>query len=250
MKPSAGTLPLLSVAGLATYLASCGLAGLWRGHTNADPEPIVTLGVAAAMHAAWILPATLRRQPVVVGLAGLVTWSFCRDGLVASGFQAGAWSYAVVLEGLILALALGHSESATWPDRLARWRRARERMATELRIAEGLVPWGRTTVVHFLHGRADRPTAASFQRVVAELADGEDRMRRRIASLVLPDAVREIVQTAAHSVTACAETTAAELAMAVERQALDQAAGCRDAIATCRISHRIDASSWRACASR
>lgn len=230
-RSTAFLLPSVPLAALAAWLATLGLEGLWLTETGGAPPRAAVLVVAAALHTAWLLPATRRSHVALVGIAWLVTAGMCRDGLLAAGFATGATTYAVVLEGIVLALAFSATDSAPWADRLARWRRARQRITTELRMSEGLAPWLRTSVSRLLTGRPERPVAAAFDRIVAELADANERMQRRVTALALPDAVRQSMLTAARAITARAETAAAEMSITIERQALDEAAACGDAIA-------------------
>jgi hypothetical protein len=223
--------PLLLLAALGSYLVALGFDRLWMLHAGESPSRAATLAIAAALHAAWIVPASRRIQPFLVTTTWLVTLSVCSDGLRAIGFADGALSYALVLHTVLLLIALSASERAPWADRLARWRRGRQRIATELRIGEGVAPWLAASLRRILTGRADRPSAAAFDRVIAEVAEAEDRTRLRIAALTLPDTVRQSMLTAAHTIATRAEIAAAELSIVLERQALDEAAACTDAIA-------------------
>jgi hypothetical protein len=222
--------PCVTLGALAAWIASLGLERIWLTGTGQPPAPIAALAVAAALHAAWAIPAASRNHPLLVSLAWTVSVWTCRGGLIASGFSEGLLP-AAALETIALALALSAAEAAPWADRLARWRRARQRITTEVRMSEGLAPWLRASVAQLLTGRPERPAAAAFDRMVAELADANERMQRRITALALPDAVRQSMLTAAQAITTRAETAAAEMSIRIERQALDEAAACRDAIA-------------------
>lgn len=180
---------------------------------------------------AWLLPATRRIQPVLTATAWLLCVGSCRAGLAAAGFQADDIWYALVLGGVQLALALGCAAPTSWADRLAQWRRSRERIASELRIGDGLIPWVLTTIPRALAGHAERPAASLFDHAITALAHNEQHLRRTAIQLGLPDVVRELLHTAAHAVGTRAEASAAELTIAIERHALDQAARCRDSIA-------------------
>jgi len=222
--------PLVPLAALAMYLAGRGVAGLWILETRSAAEPVAAYALAASIHLAWILPVVHRRRHIVVSAAWLSSSWLCADGLTDAGFENGATAYALLLEGIVLAIARGHGPVVPWPDRLAVWRRTRERVMTELRIGDGLLPWLRSAVIRLVNGRADRPLCSSFERIVAELADTEQHMRRTIASLALPEAARDFLESATRAVVADAETTAAKLAIDLEQRALDHAATCRDAI--------------------
>lgn len=73
------------------------------------PLRIVVGLIAAALHAAWILPAIGRHSPGLIGLAWVVSVWICRAGLVAAGFTE-AILPATVLEAIILTLALSAHE--------------------------------------------------------------------------------------------------------------------------------------------
>jgi len=221
---------LVPLALLASYLAAEGLTYFWVSETTRTAEPAVTYIAAAALHAAWVLPAQTGRRPVLVAVAWLITAGLTSDGLTAAGVETGAAVNALLLEGIVLALAASSAPVQPWPDRVARWRRTRTRITTELRMAQGLIPWTRTSVGRFLFGEPDRPLSASFERIVSDLADHEDRMRRTVASLTLPDAVRDSLHTAAQTIVADAEATTARMAIELERRALDHAAACRDGV--------------------
>lgn len=225
------TIPLVPLAVLGACLTALGLSDVWHWHTHSTPDLPSAIVIAAALHAAWVVPAVLGRQRFLTAAGWLVTVGFCRTGLRASGFDSSAGWYALVLESIVLAIACGHGASIPWSERLAAWRRSRERIATEVRMGEGLLPWSRAVLARVFTGRADRPVSSAFQHVAAELADADDRMRQSIAALALPDAAADVMRTAVRTIATRAEATAAELAIVVERVALEQAAACRDAIA-------------------
>ena len=100
----------------------------------------------------------------------------------------------------------------------------------ELRMGEGLAPWLRASLAQLLHGRAERLAAAAFDRLLAQLADADERIEGRIRAAALPGSVRERLLAGAQAVAAHAETTAARLACEVERRALEEIAACCDAL--------------------
>lgn len=223
-------IPLVPLAVLAMYLGGRGVSALWLLETRSVAEPAVAYAIAASIHLAWILPVVHRRRHTAVSAAWVCAVWLSADGLTDAGFETGADAYALLLEAIVLAIARGYGPVLTWPERLAGWRRTRERVMTELRIGDGILPWFGSAVTRLVNGRADRPLCSSFERIVAELADTGDRMRRTIASLALPEAARDFLESATQAIVADAETTAAKLAIDLEHRALNHAATCRDAI--------------------
>jgi hypothetical protein len=186
--------------------------------------------VALAVQAAWILAAATRRHAGLAIVGWLTSVWLCAGGLTEAGFRTGATSLAVLLQVLGLFIARTAIDPSPWPDRLARWRRARQRVVTELRMGEGLLPWVRTTLSRLWVGQADRPSAAGFDRMLVEIADAQTRMHWQLNHLVLPDALRQAMSTAAARIANHAATTTAELSLSIERRALDEAAACRDLV--------------------
>lgn len=230
-RSTAVLLPCLPLAALGAWSASLGIDRLWLTETGDAPLPFVAATVAAALHAAWILPALRRDSPALIGLAWLTSLWACRAGLIAAGF-ADAMLPAAALETMTLALALSAGDRSPWADRFARWRRARQNITTQLRMSEGLAPWLSSSTRRFLKGEADRPTASAFDRVVADLADAEHRLHARLAAVALPEAVRQSMLTAAQALVSRTEAATAHVAIVLERQALEEAAACRDTIAS------------------
>lgn len=228
--PRALLVPCVPLAALAAWLAARGLDQLWLAETGQPADPVAVLVVAMALHAAWILPAASRAHSLLVSLAWLVSLSMCRAGFIASGSSRGLVPAAVV-ETLVLALALSGGEHALWADRLARWRRARCDITTQLRMSDGLAPWLIASVRRLLTGTPDRPASAAFDRLAADLADAEHRLKTRITAMALPEDVRQAVLSSAGALASRAELATAHASMVLERQALEEAAACRDRIA-------------------
>ena len=215
---------------MAAWVASLGIDRLWLTETGAAPLPFVSLAVATALHAAWILPTFRLDSPALIGLTWLTSVWACRAGLVAAGFSASTLP-AFALEAIALSLALNAGERTPWGDRLARWRRARQRITTELRMSEGLMPWLGWSVRRLFVGSPERPTAsAGFDRMVAELADAEQRLQSRVAELALPEEIRQRMLASAQALVARAEQATGQVAIGLEQQALEEAAGCCDRI--------------------
>lgn len=230
-RSTAVLLPCLPLAALGAWSASLGIDRLWLTETGDAPLPFVALAVAAALHAAWILPALRRDSSALIGLAWLTSLWACRAGLTAAGF-ADAMLPAIAVEAMTLALALSACESSPWADRFARWRRARQNITTQLRMGDGLVPWLSASTRRLLNGAPDRPTASAFDRMAADLADAEHRLHTRLAAVALPEAVRQSMLAAAQALVSRAEAATAHVAIVLERQALEEAAACRDKIAS------------------
>src|SRR5207248_260424 len=109
---------------------------------------------------------------------------------------------AIVLEAIALAPAPTMTERASWADRLAGWRRARQDISTQLRMSEGLVPWLATALERFTTGVADRPTGTAFDRIGADLADAEHRASARLSAIAVPENVRQSMIASVQSLTA------------------------------------------------
>jgi hypothetical protein len=220
--------PLLPLAALAAWLDAIGLADVWHGHAGTMPPLVVCLVVGAALEASWLLAASrgMRRLPIAWLLAVVLS----RDGLHASAFGTAASIDACALHALLLGLASLRADPLSWSERLAAWRRARQRIATELRLGDGLLPWARECWTRILTGRAEHPSATAFDRLIADLDDAGAHTRTRLTALTLPDAVRQAASNAVHAIARRAETAAADLALAIERASLDEAAACRDLI--------------------
>lgn len=229
-RSTAVLLSCLPLAGLAAWIASLGVDRLWLTETGDAPLPFVAAAVAAALHAAWILPAFHRDSPALIGLAWLASVWACRAGLVAAGFDDAVLP-ATLLETITLAIALNACDGSPWAERLARWRRARQNIATQLRMGDGLAPWVAASTRQLLTGKPDRPAVGGFDRVAADLADAEQRLHARLAAVALPEAVRQSMLAAAQALVSRAEAATAHVAITLERQALEEAAACRDRIA-------------------
>lgn len=214
-------LPLLVLAVLASYVGGLGLA---RWHT---PSPVEYL-IAAAVHAAWILPAT-RRSSLALTTAGWVTALWLEQRGIETFYLAESdFLLALLIESVCLLLAHSVAPPETWADRLARWRRSRADIATQLRMGQGVVPWWRFSLRQFTGGAADTPVGSDYQRFAAALADSEHRLRIRINRATMPEQLRQSILESAAAIGGSAETSAAQRAIEVERQALAAAAACRD----------------------
>lgn len=228
-RSTAALIPCIPLAALAAWLTALGLEPLAVPLPDDVPPRLWMATIAAALHAAWILPAFLRRAPALVAVAWLVCVAAARAGFVVAGFST-PLSAAVVLEGIVLALALSATERASWAERLARWRRARQEIATQLQMGEGLLLWTRTCVDRIVSGRAERPALAAVDRIVADLADAQHRVQSRLASLAMPEQAWEAVLASAQALTAEAEVAASRFAADIERRALCEAAACGDLV--------------------
>jgi hypothetical protein len=230
---SALLVPAVLLAAAGVWLTNAALIARWLTATGKPPASASCLVLAVALHLAWLLPATFRRNPTLVAVAWGVTLTTCRNGLLALGVES-ALGPALLLEGLPLALALaaalGAAPGLSWCDRLTEWRRAQQAITTQLRMSEGLLPWLRASLRRLLFNRPDRP-AASFDRAMADLADADHRLQLRVSQLAMPDELKAVVQCAAQALVACAEARAAETTIALEQQALEAAAACRDRVA-------------------
>lgn len=228
-RQTALAVPLTALTLAASYLAAIGLLTHWTDHPA--PAHVFALNAAGtiALHLAWILPALRREHGLLVCAGWLVTVPLTADGLAASTTTLST-GHAIILEAIVVGLALAHAPADPWPERLARWRRTRERITTELRMSDGLWTWLRLITSRAAAGEADRPRSSSFDVLVANLARSGDRMHRTIATLALPEAVRESLRATAQKIVADAEMTLARMAIDLERRALDHAALCRDAI--------------------
>jgi hypothetical protein len=214
-------LPLLVLGPLAAYLGGLGLAAEWR--------PVFPLEyvIAGALHACWVLPVA-RRHWLLVPLCWPCSVYFCCQGIRRLDAGAPAFGAALLLEGICLLLALSLTTVEPWAERLARWRRARADILTQLRMGAGLLPWARQCARQLLTGAPDTPLGADYQRFAAALADAEHRLRVRLTHIALPEQLRQAILTSASAMMARAEASAAQRAIELEQQALAAAAACRE----------------------
>ena len=216
------TVPLLILAALATYAAGLGLAARWR-----TPFP-VEFAVSGALHAAWLLPAARRSG---LGLAA-VCWTasvwLVQRGIASLYLADSGLPLAILLEGVCLLLALSILPAEPWAGRVARWRRSRADIVTQLRMGQGIVPWWRLCLRQFTHGAAETPVGSDHRRFAAALADAEHRLRIRISRAAMPEQLRQSVLESVSAVVGRAETAAAQRAIELEQLALSAAAACRE----------------------
>lgn len=221
-------IPLLVLAGLAVWVAGVGGAAWWASLRGSVPPLAAACAAAGALHLAWISAAVARHAPLLVWPAWLTSFWLCRRGFLA--FQPGEsrWLSPATLEGLVLLVALALRTPEPLAARLARWRRARDEIALQLRMGDGLVPWARDAARRLLRGRAELPVCGSFRRLVGELADVEQRLAWKVSSLAAPEQLRQFVQSGASQLLAQAEEARAALAIELERRTLALAAACRE----------------------
>lgn len=79
-----------------------------------------------------------------------------------------------------------------------------------------------------LYGTPERPSAAIFNRFIAELCDAEARLNARIAGVVMPEQAREALLASARTIASQGELAAVELGLALEHRALCEAVAFRD----------------------
>lgn len=214
--------PLFVLGALASYIAGLGLASRW--HTTFPLEFLI----AGALHAAWLIPATRRSGPGLTVVCWTATAWLARKGIATFYLADSELLLAVLLEGVCLLLALSIAPAEPWPERLARWRRSRADIVTQLRMGQGILPWWRLSVRQFTNGAADTPLGSDYQRFAAALADTEHRLRVRINRATMPEQLRQSVLENVSAIVARAETSAAQRAIELEQQALSAAAACRE----------------------
>jgi hypothetical protein len=214
-------LPLLVLSALAAYLAGLGVGAEWR-----TPFPLEHV-IAGVLHACWVLPAA-RRHGLLVPLCWPCSVYFCCEGIRRLDAGASALWVALLLEAICLLLAVSLGPAEPWAERLARWRRARADILTQLRMGSGLLPWVRQCTRQLLGGVPDTPLGADYQRFAAALADAEHRLRVRLSRTVMPEQLRQAILTSASAMMARAEASAAQRAIDLEQQALAAAAACRE----------------------
>jgi hypothetical protein len=128
--------PLFVLGALASYIAGLGLASRW--HTTLPLEYLI----AGALHAAWLIPATRRSGPGLTAVCWTATAWLARKGIAAFYLADSELLLAVLLEGVCLLLALSIAPAEPWPERLARWRRSRADIVTQLRMGKASYPGG------------------------------------------------------------------------------------------------------------
>ena len=133
----------------------------------------------------------------------------------------------------------------SWADRLARWRRARADIVTQLRMGQGILPWWRLCFRQFATGAADTPIGSDYRRFAAALADAEHRLRVRLSHATMPEQLRQSILENVTAIVASAETAAAQRAIEIEQQALTATAACRE---QCERMENLSASERQALA--
>ncbi len=214
--------PLLVLSALASFLAGLGVAARW--HT---PFPLEQ-GIAAALHATWLLGASRKAGLMLTFVSWVTTVWLARAGFATVNAAAPRLPLALLLEGICLMLAFSIAGPDPWPDRLARWRRTRADILTQLRMGHGILPWARMCLRQFASGAADAPLGSDYQRFAAALADAEHRLRIRLNRAAVPERLRQSILGNVSAIVARAETSAAQRAIELEQQALAAAAACRE----------------------
>jgi hypothetical protein len=220
--------PLLVVGGLASYVAGLGVQAYWSLPSFPIPTGLFAQIVSAALHTGWMVSAGARRAPAVATACWLVSLWLCWHGALSVSPVSPAFTVALLLEGIALTRALALSPRSTWAERLARWRRARTDISAQLQMGQGVLPWMQDSLARFVAGAPDKPAGADYSRFLAEMADAEHRLRIRLSRLALPEQLRQSILASAAVLVGRAETSAAHLAIELERQALTAAAACRD----------------------
>ena len=215
--------PLLIMGAVASYVAGLGFATRW--HTLFPLEFVVGF----ALHASWIVPTISRSGNLALPvLCWFASVSLATEGMAGLYFADSDFRSAVLLEGVCLLLALAISPPEPWPDRLARWRRTRAAILTQLRMGLGILPWLRVCFRQFAVGSADTPLGADYQRLAAALADAEHRLRARLSRAAIPEQLRQSILGNVAAIVARVETTAAQRYIELEQQSLAAAASCRE----------------------
>jgi hypothetical protein len=213
--------PLLVLGALASYVTGLGLA---RWHT---PFPL-EYAIAGALHASWIVPAARRSGLLLTAVCWTASLWLADRGFATLYITDSNLPPALLLEGVCLLLAVSIAPAEPWADRLARWRRTRADIVTQLRMGQGILPWWRLCLRQFATGTADTPLGSDYQRFTAALADAEHRLRVRINRATMPEQLRQSILESVTAIVARAETSAAHRAIEIEQQAVAAAAACRD----------------------
>lgn len=214
--------PLLVLGVLASYIAGLGLAARW--HITFPLEYLI----AGALHAGWLMPATRRSGLALTAVCWIATAWLARKGIATFYSADSDLLLAILIEGVCLLIALSIAPADPWPERLARWRRTRADIITQLRMGQGIVPWWRLCLRQFTSGAADTPFGSDYQRFAAALADTEYRLRIRLNRATMPEQLRQSILENVSTIIARAETSAAQRAIELEQHALTAAAACRE----------------------
>lgn len=232
--------PLLILGALSSYVAGLGFAARWH-----PPFPLEYV-IAGALHMAWIAPATRRSGGLALTIACWTASVWLTRRGIATLFLADSDTIAaVLLDGICLLLAFSVAAAEAWPERLARWRRTRGEILTQLRMGQGIGPWWRMCFRQFTTGTADTPLGSDYQRFAAALADAEHRLRIRLNRASVPEQLRQSILGNVSAIVARAETAAAQRAIELEQQALAAAAVCRE---QCERMENLPASERKALA--
>jgi hypothetical protein len=98
-------------------------------------------------------------------------------------------------------------------------------------MSQGVWPWLRSFVTQLAIGHPERPSAASFDHVLARLADADAQFDLRLRRAALPEMIRQELQERAVRLRAACERSLAHHEVTLEAMALEAAAECGDACA-------------------
>jgi len=230
--------PLIVLAAVASYVGGNGL-GIWWF----VPNPFQYI-IAAAMHGSYVLRSP-RTSPALAALS----WCTCLYWSSA-GMRTFVPGYPLISATLLEATCLLLSKPDPWipvSERIALWRREQARIALQLQMSEGILPWARRVVRQAVCGRPETAAGYDHLRLAAILADAENRLNTRLARLVMPEHLRQTIVTNAARITSRIETSAAERAVEIDRLVLEAAAACRD---ECAQMEQLSANERRVLAER
>ncbi len=221
-------IPFLTFGAVAAYVAGVGAASWWASRGGPAPPLGLEYVASGALQLGWMTCAARGRAPVLTGVGFVTSVSLCRDGFRT--FQRGEapWTAAVLIESLVLLVALALRSPVGLAERLRRWRRARDEMALQIRMGDGLLPWARDCVARLIAGRADVPLCQTFRRLAAELAEVQNRLAFKVSGWVGPEPLRQFLQVGAAQLLTQAEHASATLAVELEKRTLALAAACRE----------------------
>jgi hypothetical protein len=165
VSPFPGALAVLAPA--AIWLTAAGLVP----HLPATAPQGTAFLAAAALHASWLGGVAARRAWATAAVAFWVCYPLCRDGIAIAAPGLAGFCPALLLESLLLCLTLALRPPASWPERLARWRRARAASTAQLLLADGLAPWAADTARRLFSGRAIHAQPVERALFAAEMED-------------------------------------------------------------------------------
>jgi hypothetical protein len=151
----------------AVWLTAAGLVP----HLPATSPTGTAFLAAAALHASWLGGVAARRAWAAAAVAFWVCYPLCRDGIAIAAPGLAGFCPALLLESLLLCLTLALRPPSSWPDRLARWRRARAGITAQLLLADGLAPWAGDAVRRLFSGRAIHTQPVERALFAAEMED-------------------------------------------------------------------------------